>query len=93
MEDAARQMPRYRCHKEVWALEIESVDTRTGAWVLRFKDHAFAPREVTGQWFRKHVRDAAEADGGLSGGYFVVYADGYESWSPKAAFEEGYAKL
>lgn len=23
-------------------------------------------------------------------GYHVVYKDGYESWSPKKAFEEGY---
>jgi len=24
-------------------------------------------------------------------GYLVVYADGYESWSPKKAFEDGYS--
>jgi hypothetical protein len=23
-------------------------------------------------------------------GYHVIYPDGYESWSPKAAFEEAY---
>ena len=23
-------------------------------------------------------------------GYYVLYNDGYESWSPKKAFEEGY---
>ena len=26
-------------------------------------------------------------------GYKVVYKDGYESWSPKKAFEEGYISL
>lgn len=26
-------------------------------------------------------------------GYRVVYPDGYESWSPKAAFEEAYREL
>ena len=26
-------------------------------------------------------------------GYYVVYADGYESWSPTKAFEEGYTKI
>jgi hypothetical protein len=26
-------------------------------------------------------------------GYHVVYADGYESWSPKAAFEAGYTEI
>lgn len=26
------------------------------------------------------------------GGYYVVYADGYKSWSPAQAFEEGYTR-
>jgi hypothetical protein len=35
---------------------------------------------------------AQQATGGFSleDGYWVIYADGYESWSPKAAFEEVY---
>lgn len=28
-----------------------------------------------------------------AGGYFVVYKDGYESWSPAEAFEEGYTRV
>lgn len=27
------------------------------------------------------------------GGYFVVYVDGYESFSPATAFEEGYTRI
>jgi hypothetical protein len=27
------------------------------------------------------------------GDYFVVYDDGYQSWSPKAIFEAGYTRL
>ena len=27
------------------------------------------------------------------GDYYVVYGDGYASWSPRKAFEEGYAKI
>ena len=27
------------------------------------------------------------------GGYFVVYNDGYQSYSPPAAFEEGYTQI
>jgi hypothetical protein len=27
------------------------------------------------------------------GGYFVLYADGYESYSPAKAFEEGYTRI
>jgi hypothetical protein len=26
-------------------------------------------------------------------GYYVLYEDGYESWSPAKAFEEGYSRL
>lgn len=32
-------------------------------------------------------------DTGYEAGYKVVYPDGYESWSPKAAFEEAYRKI
>jgi len=27
------------------------------------------------------------------GGYYVVYADGYKSFSPAQAFEEGYTRV
>jgi len=86
-------MPKYRSHEEVSALEIASVVTKTGGWELHFNDSAFAPREVAGQWFRKHSPDLAEADGGLSGGFFVIYSDGEESWSPKAAFEANHTRI
>lgn len=33
---------------------------------------------------------AAPAERGGQPGYDVTYADGYESWSPKEAFEEAY---
>ena len=28
-----------------------------------------------------------------AGGYYVVYEDGYKSWSPAEAFESGYTKM
>lgn len=37
---------------------------------------------VSGEFMAKHKP--------VAGGYFVVYADGYESFSPAKAFEEGY---
>jgi len=37
------------------------------------------------------VRDMnTVVDGVPEDGYHVVYADGYESWSPKEAFDKGY---
>lgn len=38
---------------------------------------------VSVEWVGKHQPKA--------GGYFVVYEDGYASYSPQAAFENGYA--
>jgi len=38
------------------------------------------------------IRDY-KADVENSNGYRIVYADGYESWSPKKVFEDGYNKL
>ena len=29
----------------------------------------------------------------MIGAYFVLYGDGYVSWSPKAPFEEGYERI
>lgn len=80
---ASTQMPRYRCHKEVWALQIKAIDLdfRT----LSFVDPLFAPREVSQEYLDKHKPFAR--------GYFVQYADGYESFSPQKAFEEGYTRV
>ena len=34
------------------------------------------------------IRDVSQNE---EEGYFVRYVDGYESWSPKQAFEDGYS--
>lgn len=36
----------------------------------------------------REIKPAKDADNGE--GYLVEYKDGYRSWSPKAAFEDGY---
>jgi len=45
----------------------------------------FAPFEVEPGYFLKHKPEV--------GGYFVQYEDGYKSYSPAKAFEEGYTRL
>lgn len=74
-------LPRYRCHKEVWALKIEAV---TGLELVP-TDKRFLPIAVTGEWLAKHKPEA--------GGYWVQYKDGYTSYSPAQAFEEGYSLI
>jgi len=77
------QMPQYKCHKTVWALRIKAIDkSGDGDVRLEFFDELFAPRPVSAEYMSKHNPSA--------GGYFVVYKDGYESFSPQHAFENGY---
>ena len=78
------EMPKYRCHKEVWALKIVAINYGDGA-SLYFDPVAYGPIQVSKEYLTRHRPTA--------GGYFVVYADGYQSFSPAAAFEEGYTRI
>lgn len=85
---AQREMPQYQSHKKVWALKIKQVELRpANGHLIHPADDGYAPFEVSDEYVQKHNPQA--------GGYFVVYEDGYQSWSPAAAFESGYttAKL
>lgn len=83
------EMPRYKSHKEVWALKIEAVvrdgdgedRESNGSAVIHPEEIGFAPFRVSVEYMHKHKPHA--------GGYYVVYKDGYESFSPAKAFEEG----
>lgn len=90
-EGVQAELPRYKCHKEVWALKIEAVKDPTepgnetdGSRILIFTEKPFAPIRVDHEYVRKHKPEA--------GGYYVVYADGYKSFSPAKAFEDGYTR-
>lgn len=131
---ASREMPRYRCHKEVWALKIKAVEPLfappcqhvygnttcgysandcmhkgsdseivpplgrhtyapgkewtydiTDAAIITPEDSGYAPFSVDASFMHKHNPKA--------GGYFVVYEDGYKSFSPAKAFEDGYTLI
>jgi hypothetical protein len=47
-------------------------------------EEGFAPFTVSAEFVAKHKPEV--------GGYFVVYEDGYTSFSPAKAFEEGYTR-
>lgn len=90
----SREMPRYKCHKEVWALKIADIvydsdvasrDVREtdGTAMITTEEKGFAPFKVDHEYVRKHRPKV--------GGYFVVYKDGYKSFSPAEAFEDGYS--
>lgn len=86
------QMPLYVCHKEVHALKIAAVKGTSkqgeewdGTMLLEFEEEGYGDLLVTKEWAAKHEPKA--------GGYYVVYEDGYASWSPAQAFEGGYKRV
>lgn len=85
--DTQSQMPQYQCHKKVWALKIATVtrDVGDGVFEIRPSDKGYDIFKTKPRWPWK----GSETDPG----YFVIYEDGYESWSPTKAFEEGYTRL
>lgn len=86
MSELMREMPRYECHKQVWALKIKEVqDNNATNPTLAFEEDGYAPITVDWDWYYKHKPHP--------GGYYVVYAGGYKSYSPAKAFEDGYTRL
>ena len=89
MGDVAQcEMPRYRSHKEVWALNIAAIEIHEDASAtIAPADDSYAPFKTDAGWAKRFT--GAEKDLG----YYVVYKDGFKSWSPTKAFEEGYTRL
>ena len=85
-EVAQVELPRYRSHKEVWALKIQKVEIDVnGMGFIIPTNSKYAPISVFSAYLTKHDPQA--------GGYYVVYEDGYQSWSPAEAFEKGYTLI
>ncbi len=85
------KLPQYKCHKEVWALKISQIVDRSGpeetggSQEIHPKNQIFAPFQVSHEYMTKHKPQV--------GGYYVRYADGYESYSPADVFEDGYTLI
>jgi hypothetical protein len=87
-ETTGTQWPRYECHKKVWALKIHSISTMDpddNSRLVYFQGTCFPPILCPGAMFARYIP--------VEGDYLVVYEDGYKSFSPKQAFEEGYTLL
>ena len=81
-------MPRYKCHKIVRALQIKFVAVALNGQQERLMfptDKRYAPLKLAEEWCLKHKPEA--------GGYYVLYDDGYASYSPAKAFEAGYTYM
>ncbi len=104
MGGALAELPKYRSHKIVHALEIakieydyvvaakENRETDGSATIYPVLADRYAPFKVDVDYVVKHL---VYADVKIKGnnyrqdGYYVLYKDGYKSWSPKEAFEAG----
>ncbi len=90
--NASIEMPKYQCHKKVWALKINGIEFENSASPknstyakLHFENKSYLPISVDISYLNKHNPEI--------GGYFVVYEDGYKSFSPADAFEGGYTLI
>lgn len=79
------ELPQYQCHKVVRAAKIMGVMPGGTALGVQGGDGKEVSVDVTNDWLAKHSPEV--------GGYYVLYEDGYASYSPAQAFEEGYTKV
>lgn len=79
-------MKTYKCHKSVQAEKIVRMDLspdETGFYVMYGADGSKI--RCSSEWMNKNKP--------YTGGYYVVYNDGYASFSPAKAFEDGYTEI
>lgn len=90
------ELPRWKCHKIVQAAKIiaagpaprSSAQLHDLGLLLTLETSPAGDRVMLWQpdaWAFRHRPEI--------GGYFVRYDDGYESYSPAAAFEAGYTRF
>lgn len=97
-----REMPRYKCHKEVWALKIKEIIYHA------HEDPSVSIAEFasTDEFQGGHIMPEDDGYGPVpfdaayyhkhkpeAGGYYVQYEDGYKSYSPAEPFEAGYSRI
>ena len=84
-----RELPQYQSHKKVRAMRIAVLkfSEEDGSAEIAGFDLEDVPFRTT-PGFRSKWHGSEE-----DLGYFVQYEDGYQSWSPTKAFEEGYTKI
>lgn len=83
------EMPKYKSHKEIHALKIGSFSGKEdGTLTISPANPRYSEITVSHD---DAVRFERMTPADL--GYYVVYKDGYISWSPSEAFEDGYTLI
>ena len=79
------ELPKYICHKIVRAAKITAFrGDGTDSPNLVLGEVGMVVLE-SAEWYEKHKPQV--------GGYYIVYEDGYRSFSPAQAFERGYSRF
>ena len=82
------ELPQYRSHKIVRAAKITEIEDHesdgTGSRTMIFGEIS-GSKFLTDEWAERFKPEV--------GGYFVMYEDGYTSFSPAEAFESGYTRI
>lgn len=79
-------MQKYKCHKEVKAMKIETMEIWRDGSATLYAEGSCNGVSVKSEWM--------ERNNPKPGGYYVNYMqDGYSSYSPEDAFEEGYTLI
>lgn len=84
----SREMPRYQSHKIVHALKIKSIYLTApdgDEFAFDPADAGYARVIFPEGFVAKHNPQ--------EGGYYIVYPDGYKSFSPAEPFESGYTAI
>ena len=90
MEGNAVALPQWLSHKKVYGDKIvnaygdASIPEPYVVWILECGGR-IEPSQETLDRVPKGVN--------AEGGYYVLYKDGFASWSPAKAFEEGYTRI
>lgn len=82
---APASLPVYRSHKTVRAAKILAVSATTCTMTLDLGDGTTGTVYLLPDYFDRHQP--------FEGGYYVVYQDGYVSYSPPKPFESGYSRV
>lgn len=92
---AKRDLPLFQCTKKVHAVKISEIYTNVNITskngdithnnIVIYSVNSYSYIVISKEYYEKFKP--------YPGGYYVVYEDGYESFSPKEAFENGYFEI
>jgi hypothetical protein len=87
MNETSIELPVYQSIKKVWGLKISKIEPLPTSGIrLSFYEQGYAPIIMTAD--EMHKKPTPEINW-----YYVKYKDGYVSFSPEKAFEEGHDKI